>query len=305
MPDKPAKRIFGFSWGHQEKVEERLATPEELAEYGAIAPDPAVESKILALFEEQLVQDLVKKSGLGTAVAEPPEKEEPVGQGPESASAPAEAQETPPTPAPLVSPDTTSQSLVPPALPQEFFDALVASAEGAVGKEQAKPDEIKAVVKAPEKQDRNQKQNQSCKRQRLFLRTRTSRQSRRRLTSYRNRTPLPNRLRPSASIPQSLLRSISFRNPVDRLAIWSKWPKRWTSTAAGWNPAGRKARARICREQTSWRRTSPARICRARSCKRRISAAWICRWRICAMPISSKRTCAKRIYSAPSSPART
>jgi uncharacterized protein YjbI with pentapeptide repeats len=66
MPDLPAKKIFGFSWGHQKKVEERLATKEELAEYGA-TQDPQTEQKILALFEEQLVQDLVKKTSLGTA----------------------------------------------------------------------------------------------------------------------------------------------------------------------------------------------------------------------------------------------
>jgi uncharacterized protein YjbI with pentapeptide repeats len=67
MPDKPAKSFFGFSWGHQEKVEERLATPEELAEYGAVPPDSQAEEKILALFEEQLVQDLVKKNSLSHA----------------------------------------------------------------------------------------------------------------------------------------------------------------------------------------------------------------------------------------------
>jgi uncharacterized protein YjbI with pentapeptide repeats len=68
MPDQPAKKYFGFSWGHQERTAERLATPEELAEYGSIAPDPKVEAKILALFEEQLVQDLVKKNGPSSAI---------------------------------------------------------------------------------------------------------------------------------------------------------------------------------------------------------------------------------------------
>ena len=67
MPDQPAKKIFGFSWGRQEKVEERLATPEEMAEYGSAGPDAKVEEKILALFEEQLVQDLVKKNSLSPA----------------------------------------------------------------------------------------------------------------------------------------------------------------------------------------------------------------------------------------------
>jgi len=70
MPDQPAKRFFGFSWGNTEKHQERLATPEELAEYGAIAPDPATEAKILALFEEQLVQDLVKRNSPAATVAD-------------------------------------------------------------------------------------------------------------------------------------------------------------------------------------------------------------------------------------------
>src|ERR1700739_3709631 len=62
MPDQPAKSFFGFTWGSGAKHTERLATPEELAEYGALAPDPVTEAKILALFEEQLLQDLVKES---------------------------------------------------------------------------------------------------------------------------------------------------------------------------------------------------------------------------------------------------
>jgi uncharacterized protein YjbI with pentapeptide repeats len=61
MPDQPAKSFLGFSWGSGEKQPERLATPEELAEYGALGPDPETESKILALFEEQLLQDLIKE----------------------------------------------------------------------------------------------------------------------------------------------------------------------------------------------------------------------------------------------------
>ena len=81
MPDHPAKKIFGFSWGRQEKVEERFATPEEMAEYGSIEPDPQVEEKILTLFEEQLVQDLVKKNSLspaaGGALERKNEKQEP------------------------------------------------------------------------------------------------------------------------------------------------------------------------------------------------------------------------------------
>jgi uncharacterized protein YjbI with pentapeptide repeats len=71
MPDLPAKNILGLSWGKDDKRTERLATPEELAEYGAIAPDPQTEEKILALFEEQLVQDLVKKAAVQPLPGEP------------------------------------------------------------------------------------------------------------------------------------------------------------------------------------------------------------------------------------------
>ncbi len=60
MPDQPAGNILGFTWNSGQKHVERLATPEELAEYGPLAPDPVTEAKILALFEEQLLRDLVK-----------------------------------------------------------------------------------------------------------------------------------------------------------------------------------------------------------------------------------------------------
>lgn len=90
MPDNPAKKFLGFSWGHQEKVEERLATPEELAEYGAIAPDPQVEAKILALFEEQLVQDLVRKNGISSGVVGAPENQNYAGPGTAPEKIPAE-----------------------------------------------------------------------------------------------------------------------------------------------------------------------------------------------------------------------
>ncbi len=62
MPDQPAKNFLGFTWGGGEKQTERLATPEELAEYGSLAPDPDTEAKILALFEEQLLKDLIKET---------------------------------------------------------------------------------------------------------------------------------------------------------------------------------------------------------------------------------------------------
>ena len=82
MPDQPAKKIFGFSWGHAQKPEERLATPDELAEYGAVAPDAKGEEKILALFEEQMVQDLVQKSTLRSASGVVPEKTKSSGPAP-------------------------------------------------------------------------------------------------------------------------------------------------------------------------------------------------------------------------------
>ena len=68
MPDLPARNILGFSWGKAEKPPERLATPEELAEFGTVGPDAQTESKILALFEEQLLQDLLKEAATQPAV---------------------------------------------------------------------------------------------------------------------------------------------------------------------------------------------------------------------------------------------
>jgi uncharacterized protein YjbI with pentapeptide repeats len=69
MPEQqPAKSFFGFTWGSGASKEERLATPEELAEYGALAPDPDTEAKILALFEEQLLQDLIREVPAKTVI---------------------------------------------------------------------------------------------------------------------------------------------------------------------------------------------------------------------------------------------
>jgi uncharacterized protein YjbI with pentapeptide repeats len=85
MPEQPAKNILGFTWGSGAKHKERLATPEELAEYGTLAPDPHTEAKILALFEEQLLQDLVKEppappvgpESRGAAIGDPAGPKEP------------------------------------------------------------------------------------------------------------------------------------------------------------------------------------------------------------------------------------
>jgi uncharacterized protein YjbI with pentapeptide repeats len=68
MPEQPARNILGFSWGSVQKTTERLATPEELAEFGAAGPDKQTESKILALFEEQLLQDLLKEAAVQPVV---------------------------------------------------------------------------------------------------------------------------------------------------------------------------------------------------------------------------------------------
>jgi uncharacterized protein YjbI with pentapeptide repeats len=71
MPDQPAKNFLGFPWGGAKQTE-RFATPEELAEYGVRGPDPATEAKILALFEEQLLQDLIKEAPAHTVAAGSP-----------------------------------------------------------------------------------------------------------------------------------------------------------------------------------------------------------------------------------------
>lgn len=122
MPDKPAKRYFGFSWGKSENLQERLATPEELAEYGAIAPDPATEAKILALFEEQLVQDLVNRNTPAAALAEPAR---------ETAEAPAEVPNGYTTAAPPSTNETTELSLEDDAVPEAVGKQAVALPESA------------------------------------------------------------------------------------------------------------------------------------------------------------------------------
>jgi uncharacterized protein YjbI with pentapeptide repeats len=68
MPEQPAKGFLGFTWGSSAAHGERLATPEELAEFGPAASDPATEAQILALFEEQLLQDLIKEAPAQSAM---------------------------------------------------------------------------------------------------------------------------------------------------------------------------------------------------------------------------------------------
>jgi uncharacterized protein YjbI with pentapeptide repeats len=72
MPDQPAKNLLGLTRGGGAKQTERLATPEELAEFGTRGPDPDTEAKILALFEEQLLKDLIKEAPVPTVAAGSP-----------------------------------------------------------------------------------------------------------------------------------------------------------------------------------------------------------------------------------------
>jgi uncharacterized protein YjbI with pentapeptide repeats len=57
MPERPADKTLGSSAKPKESRAERLATPEELAEFGGLGPDPAMEAQILALLEEQMKED--------------------------------------------------------------------------------------------------------------------------------------------------------------------------------------------------------------------------------------------------------
>lgn len=56
MPEKPAKNELDLSGTAEKPSQERFATPAELAEFGAKGPDPETEARILALFEQQLVE---------------------------------------------------------------------------------------------------------------------------------------------------------------------------------------------------------------------------------------------------------
>ena len=56
MPEQPAKKDLDFGSAEEKNLAERLATPQELAEFGQKGPDPETEARILALFEQQLVE---------------------------------------------------------------------------------------------------------------------------------------------------------------------------------------------------------------------------------------------------------
>src|SRR5271170_3448852 len=56
MPDTPADKARQFSEMQSEPVSERLATPQELAEFGGAPPDLEAEARILALLEQQMAE---------------------------------------------------------------------------------------------------------------------------------------------------------------------------------------------------------------------------------------------------------
>jgi len=63
MPEWPAKKKTGLNLsdtGTQKSVE-RLATPEELAEFGGITPNPEIEAQILALLEAQMEEPVAEE----------------------------------------------------------------------------------------------------------------------------------------------------------------------------------------------------------------------------------------------------
>ena len=74
MPEQPARKDLEPE-GAEEKIQtERLATPAEMAEFGRTGPDPETEARILALFEQQLVQaeaDTVPPKGAAPDQAPP------------------------------------------------------------------------------------------------------------------------------------------------------------------------------------------------------------------------------------------
>jgi uncharacterized protein YjbI with pentapeptide repeats len=79
MPELPAKNTLGPAGSAGRPAAERLATPQELAEFGSVAPDPLMEAQILALFEAQMKQEAPAEesveahpSTMGETLAEAP-----------------------------------------------------------------------------------------------------------------------------------------------------------------------------------------------------------------------------------------
>ena len=71
MPDQPAKHRLRFEEMSDERIIERLATPEELAEFGGVGPNPETEAKILALFEEQMAEGTEAEASVEVAQETP------------------------------------------------------------------------------------------------------------------------------------------------------------------------------------------------------------------------------------------
>ena len=74
MPEQPAKKDLDLRSAEEKNLAERLATPQELAEFGHRGPDPDTEARILALFEQQLVEAEAEVEPAGGMPEETPTK---------------------------------------------------------------------------------------------------------------------------------------------------------------------------------------------------------------------------------------
>jgi len=63
MPEWPAQKKTSLNENNKQKSVERLATPEELAEFGGITPNPVIEAQILALLEAQMDETAPREPG--------------------------------------------------------------------------------------------------------------------------------------------------------------------------------------------------------------------------------------------------
>jgi uncharacterized protein YjbI with pentapeptide repeats len=67
LSERPAKKKTGLNENNNENLIERLATPEELAEFGGLAPNPVIEAQILALLEAQMEEPEAEVGSKGSA----------------------------------------------------------------------------------------------------------------------------------------------------------------------------------------------------------------------------------------------
>src|SRR3974377_1319857 len=74
MPEQPAKKDLDLRSTEEKNLAERLATPQELAEFRHRGPDPDTEARILALFEQQLVEAEAEVEPAGGMPEETPTK---------------------------------------------------------------------------------------------------------------------------------------------------------------------------------------------------------------------------------------